>query len=344
MYNGIGLTTPRGSGTNGHVQRNVAFVRPGKKENVNYRTEDDLAKLDAQSNRQPNQGILDHERKRKIEVKCAELEEVLESQGLSQDEVRAKVELYRSKLMNQGTIDLPKDEYGRLLVRETHHIAQAQQEKNAKLREAFGISQYFVEGTSFDQDRKAKEDLAKSEAAQKELAEKEKAKEMERANRKRYALVRTPSPEHEGNRSNGKPQRGDGGNGDEREEGEHEDDDDEDITTGADGRGRMASKAAAGATASSGRGKDEKKKKKKKARDASSSPERKKDKKKKSKKNKKERSKKKHSKKSHREDDSDSSDSESDSNSNDSDASSDSERDGSGKRKKKASKKEKRNS
>ncbi|KXJ83324.1 hypothetical protein RP20_CCG007058 [Aedes albopictus] len=81
MYNGIGLQTPRGSGTNGHVQRNVAFVRPGKKDNVNYRTEDDLAKLDAQSNRQPNQGILDHERKRKIEVKCAELEEVLESQG-----------------------------------------------------------------------------------------------------------------------------------------------------------------------------------------------------------------------------------------------------------------------
>ncbi|ETN61388.1 hypothetical protein AND_006977 [Anopheles darlingi] len=115
MYNGIGLTTPRGSGTNGHVQRNVAFVRPGKKDNINYRTEDDLAKLDSQSNRQPNQGILDHERKRKIEVKCAELEEVLESQGLSQDEVRAKVELYRSKLMNQGTIELPKDEFGRLL-------------------------------------------------------------------------------------------------------------------------------------------------------------------------------------------------------------------------------------
>uniref|UniRef100_A0A182USG3 Cwf21 domain-containing protein n=1 Tax=Anopheles merus TaxID=30066 RepID=A0A182USG3_ANOME len=115
MYNGIGLTTPRGSGTNGHVQRNVAFVRPGKKDNINYRTEDDLAKLDAQSNRQPNQGILDHERKRKIEVKCAELEEVLESQGLSQDEVRAKVELYRTKLMDHGTMELPKDEFGRLL-------------------------------------------------------------------------------------------------------------------------------------------------------------------------------------------------------------------------------------
>lgn len=81
MYNGIGLTTPRGSGTNGHVQRNFAFVRPSKSDSVNYRNEDDIMKLEATTNRQPNLEILDHERKRKIEVKCAELEEVLETQG-----------------------------------------------------------------------------------------------------------------------------------------------------------------------------------------------------------------------------------------------------------------------
>lgn len=81
MYNGIGLTTPRGSGTNGHVQRNFAFVRPGKKDNVTYKSENDLAKLDAATNRPPNRELLDHERKRKVEVKCAEFEEILEKQG-----------------------------------------------------------------------------------------------------------------------------------------------------------------------------------------------------------------------------------------------------------------------
>lgn len=82
MYNGIGLQTPRGSGTNGHVQRNFAFVRPSKKDSISYRTEEDIAKLDFQTNRQqPNLDILNHERKRKIEVKCAEFEEVLETQG-----------------------------------------------------------------------------------------------------------------------------------------------------------------------------------------------------------------------------------------------------------------------
>lgn len=81
MYNGIGLQTARGSGTNGHVQRNFAFVRPSNKDNIHYRTEEDIAKLEASTNRQPNLEILNHERKRKIEVKCAELEEVLETQG-----------------------------------------------------------------------------------------------------------------------------------------------------------------------------------------------------------------------------------------------------------------------
>lgn len=33
-------------------------------------------------------------------------------------------------------------------VRETHQLAEAQQEKNARLREAFGISSNFVEGSS----------------------------------------------------------------------------------------------------------------------------------------------------------------------------------------------------
>mgnify|MGYP006867842780 CR=1 FL=1 len=30
MYNGIGLQTARGSGTNGYVQRNLSFVHVGK--------------------------------------------------------------------------------------------------------------------------------------------------------------------------------------------------------------------------------------------------------------------------------------------------------------------------
>lgn len=70
-------------------------------------------------------------------------------------------------------------------MKETHQIAEAQEEKKAKLREAFGISEYFVEGSSFDPQRKLKE------AAAKAAAEEEKTAEM---TTKRYELLHTPSP------------------------------------------------------------------------------------------------------------------------------------------------------
>lgn len=78
MYNGIGLPTPRGSGTNGHVQRNWALIKPREK-NKSYRSEGELMLLDTA--KQPNKEILDHKRKRKIELKCAEFAEILEEQG-----------------------------------------------------------------------------------------------------------------------------------------------------------------------------------------------------------------------------------------------------------------------
>ena len=91
MYNGIGLSTVRGSGTNGYVTRNLSHVRPSK-DKVNYKTEDDIKKSEAALSRGPNQGILDHERKRKLEVKCLELEDVLKDQGCDDEEIEEKVE------------------------------------------------------------------------------------------------------------------------------------------------------------------------------------------------------------------------------------------------------------
>lgn len=56
-------------------------------------------------------------------------------------------------------------------VKETHQMAEANQEKNMKMREALGISQYFVEGSSLDPARKAKEAAAAAaEEAKKKYA------------------------------------------------------------------------------------------------------------------------------------------------------------------------------
>ncbi len=93
MYNGIGLTTPRGrfvsphyyssfiltfsiitSGTNGYVVRNLSVVR--SRDTPNDRTNAwDAA---PPKHREPDKEILEHERKRKVEVKCLELQLELE--------------------------------------------------------------------------------------------------------------------------------------------------------------------------------------------------------------------------------------------------------------------------
>ncbi|KAI8504934.1 Serine/arginine repetitive matrix protein 2 [Branchiostoma belcheri] len=100
MYNGIGLNTPRGSGTNGYVTRNWAHIR-GRKEKVNYKTEEEMKKLDAAMSKKPNQEILDHERKRKVELKCMEMQELMEEQGYSEEEIERKVATFRRMLMEK---------------------------------------------------------------------------------------------------------------------------------------------------------------------------------------------------------------------------------------------------
>lgn len=80
MYNNIGLQTARGSGTNGYVQRNLSLLR-SRKEKVEYHTNEDLAKLEQMNTKKPNQEILEHERKRQIELKCMELQDLMEDQG-----------------------------------------------------------------------------------------------------------------------------------------------------------------------------------------------------------------------------------------------------------------------
>ncbi|XP_027563094.1 serine/arginine repetitive matrix protein 2-like [Neopelma chrysocephalum] len=86
MYNGIGLPTPRGSGTNGYVQRNLSALRPkkggpGGGPGDPPPGEEELKRLEAALAKKPNPDILDHQRKRRVELKCLELAELMEEQG-----------------------------------------------------------------------------------------------------------------------------------------------------------------------------------------------------------------------------------------------------------------------
>lgn len=77
MSDNVGLSTPRGSGTSGYVQRNLAHLKPRDRA-APYNTKD----LDSfkHRQRQPDKEILEHDRKREVEVKVFELRDQLEDE------------------------------------------------------------------------------------------------------------------------------------------------------------------------------------------------------------------------------------------------------------------------
>ncbi len=96
MYNGIGLTTPRGSGTNGYIQTNKFFVKP-RPVRVEVREYENGQGAGGVS-RKANKEILEHDRKRQVELKLTELEDQLVEQGYPDDEVLERVEAFRKVL------------------------------------------------------------------------------------------------------------------------------------------------------------------------------------------------------------------------------------------------------
>lgn len=79
MSSNVGLTTPRGSGTSGYVQRNLSHLKPRDNgAGAPYNKDFDMLR---HRQRQPDKEILEHDRRREIEVKVFELRDKLEDEG-----------------------------------------------------------------------------------------------------------------------------------------------------------------------------------------------------------------------------------------------------------------------
>ena len=106
MYNGIGLATVRGSGTNGYVQKNLSFVSATRAAERKDRSEG--AKRDIPQPKKPDHQIIEHNRKRDVEVKVLRLREALEDQGVDEAEIEAKTSEMRKSLLAQLPSSAPK--------------------------------------------------------------------------------------------------------------------------------------------------------------------------------------------------------------------------------------------
>ena len=106
MYNGIGLQTPRGSGTNGYIQSNKFFVKPRSTNNNTAASAaarvDDDATTATGGLKKANKEILEHDRKRQIELKLLILQETLVDQGYTDSEISLKLDQTRKDLEQQA--------------------------------------------------------------------------------------------------------------------------------------------------------------------------------------------------------------------------------------------------
>ena len=103
MYNGIGLQTARGSGTNGYVQTNKFLVRTKTSRvavdgNKGYGPDQGMGGISKKANKE----ILEHDRKRQIELKLVILEDKLSEQGYTDAEIAEKCDELRQKLESEA--------------------------------------------------------------------------------------------------------------------------------------------------------------------------------------------------------------------------------------------------
>jgi serine/arginine repetitive matrix protein 2 len=214
MYNGIGLTTVRGSGTNGYVTRNMAHVSATRSAHIKNGSKDGgMRGFEAPpAPKRANNDILLHNHKRDIEVKCVNLQEKLEEQGVEADEADRRVAELRASLLAKLPAPGAQAAAGSSSGRsgETHADAASKDRETLALKDALGISSGYVGGSAFDrelQEREKQERAAKREAEEAERVELMAILEREQAREERQKEKEARRAEKEERRAEKKRQK-----------------------------------------------------------------------------------------------------------------------------------------
>jgi len=192
----------RGSGTNGYVQKNMAHVSRERQARQKSMDKAPDRSGDMRDPKRANTDIIDHNRKRAIEVKIINLRESLEAQGVSEAQIEERADAMRQSLLAK----LPPSGAGGGgaggRAGETHADAAAKAAETAALKSALGISSSYESGSAFDRElqerlkneRMARREAAAAEAEAREAAEaaaREKAEEdLEREKRREEKRLR----------------------------------------------------------------------------------------------------------------------------------------------------------
>lgn len=148
MSANVGLSTPRGSGTSGYVQRNLSHLKP--RDNIAPYPKD-FSDQAHYKQRKPDAELLEHESKRAIELKVFELRCKLEDEDKDEDEIDDECEALRRKLSKEqekgAGKEAGKSEARRLKGHQVHEQARAKIHEDEKFRRALGIRDDYEEGS-----------------------------------------------------------------------------------------------------------------------------------------------------------------------------------------------------
>ncbi|KAL2016241.1 hypothetical protein VTK56DRAFT_4046 [Thermocarpiscus australiensis] len=170
MSDNVGLPTPRGSGTSGYIQRNLAHMKPRDLAAPYHNKPRDPDSL-RHKPRQPDKGLLEHDRKREVEVKVFELRDRLEEEGVEEEEIESRCDELRKKLLaemekNQAREDGDRRRGGvgpaprrSFKMHQVHELADAKIKESERLRQALKISKDYEEGSHW---RRQEERLKKA--------------------------------------------------------------------------------------------------------------------------------------------------------------------------------------
>ncbi|KAK8100603.1 cwf21-domain-containing protein [Apiospora kogelbergensis] len=157
---------PRGSGTSGYVQRNLAHLKPRDRDRgAPYAARD----LERHRQRQPDKGILEHERKREVEVKVFELRDKLEDEEVDEDEIDKQCDALRKDLLAKQDRTQNTEPRKGLKMHQVHELADAKIKESERLRNALKISKDYEEGGHW----KRQEERLRKAAERDNVAERE---------------------------------------------------------------------------------------------------------------------------------------------------------------------------
>ncbi|CAH0516543.1 unnamed protein product [Peronospora belbahrii] len=196
MYNGIGLRTVRGSGTNGYVQRNLSYINASRTRqtlvhNKRNGSLESFGTHEGGKSRPPHSAdILRHEQKRRVELELLELSLNMEERGCDpkviQDKVKRERERLLTRLHGEGIRDEEKAKDA-----ESSHARQKRKDKEIeRIKDAFSIASDYMEGESFDPEMQERRRLERKEKRKQEGKEKEEELQLSQKKREAETMAR----------------------------------------------------------------------------------------------------------------------------------------------------------